>query len=92
MDGQIYAAAIEGKVKIFNATDWKSKNECTSHHEPVTTVKINRNPLFTILETNIAPKTLGWKMSFLLGRPPGRCYVSFGGCVLSCLGWSSLGF
>ena len=72
MDGQIYAAAIEGKVKIFNATDWKSKNECTSHHEPVTTVKINENPLFTILETNIAPQTLGLEDEFPFGKASGQ--------------------
>ena len=27
-------------------------------------------------------KHWGWKMSFLLGRRPARCYVSFGECIV----------
>ena len=72
MDGQIYAAAIEGKVKIFNATGleeqkWVHKSSWTSHYS-----KINRNPLFTILETNIAPKTLGLEDEFPFGKASGQ--------------------
>ena len=35
--------------------------------------------VLTLPETNIAPNLEmdGWKISFLLGWLPGRCYVSF---------------
>ena len=32
---------------------------------------------YTLPETNIAPELDGWKMSFLMGRPIFRGYVSF---------------
>ena len=36
---------------------------------------------YTLPETNIPPETLGWKMSFSLGRPPTRCHVKVLGSV-----------